>query len=94
MPNVVLEAMAAGKPIVATQVEGTAELVTPGINGWLVPPQEPQVLAEAISLLFVDSSAVFNMGRESQRICIEQFTMDLLVENHVQLFREIASSGR
>ncbi|MFO0889206.1 MAG: glycosyltransferase [Isosphaeraceae bacterium] len=48
MPNVVLEAMAAGLPVVATTVEGTEELVVPGETGWLVPPREPEVLARAL----------------------------------------------
>ena len=42
MPNVVLEAMAAGRAVVATAVEGTAELVLPGETGWLVPPEDPR----------------------------------------------------
>ena len=45
MPNVVLEAMAAGRPVVATAVEGTEELVVPGQTGWLVPPRQPEALS-------------------------------------------------
>ena len=48
MPNVVLEAMAAGRPVVATAVEGTEELVLPGQTGWLVPPGDPQSLGAAL----------------------------------------------
>ncbi len=94
MPNVVLEAMAAGKPIVATRVEGVAELVTPGVNGWLVAPERPQLLAEAIDRLLTDNSVIFSMGRESQRIVGEKFTIDQFVENYVQMFREITSTSR
>lgn len=91
MPNVVLEAMAAGKPIVASEVEGTAELVSSGINGWLVAPEQPQLLAEAIGGLLSDPEAVHRMGRESQSIYRERFTIDHFVESHVGLFREILS---
>ncbi|MFN0050762.1 MAG: glycosyltransferase [Planctomycetales bacterium] len=94
MPNVVLEAMAAGKPIVATQVEGTAELVTPGLNGWLVPPEQPQAIAEGVALLLEDSEGGSRMGRESQRICLERFTIEQFVDSHVRLFREILSAPR
>lgn len=48
MPNVVLEAMAAALPVVATGVEGTDELIDPGKTGWLVPVREPRALAAAI----------------------------------------------
>ena len=48
MPNAVLEAMAAGCPIVASGVDGHRELIQDGINGWLVPPEDSQSLAKAL----------------------------------------------
>jgi glycosyltransferase involved in cell wall biosynthesis len=48
MPNVVLEAMAAGRPVVGTAVEGTEDLVIPGETGWLVPAGCPTELAHAL----------------------------------------------
>ena len=48
MPNVVLEAMAARRPVVGTAVEGTEDLVVPGRTGWLVPPRDPAALAQAL----------------------------------------------
>ncbi len=49
MPNAVLEAMAARRPVVATAVEGTEDVVVPGETGWLVPPGDAQALAEALA---------------------------------------------
>jgi glycosyltransferase involved in cell wall biosynthesis len=48
MPNVVLEAMAARRAVVATAVEGSEDLVVPGVTGWLVPPADPAALASAL----------------------------------------------
>ncbi|MGL5096666.1 MAG: glycosyltransferase, partial [Planctomycetia bacterium] len=48
MPNAVLEAMAAGKPVVATDVEGVRELVDPDKTGWLAAPRDPHSLADAL----------------------------------------------
>ena len=48
MPNVVLEAMAARRAVVATAVEGTVDLVRPGATGWLVPPADPAPLSAAL----------------------------------------------
>jgi starch synthase (maltosyl-transferring) len=48
MPNVVLEAMAARRAVVATAVEGSEELVIPGQSGWLVPPHDPDALGRAL----------------------------------------------
>jgi len=89
MPNVVLEAMAAGKPVVATEVEGTRELIRPGINGWLVPPSNPQSLAEGLISLVSDPTRAATFGLRSQSTVGEEFTIDNLVQNHVNLFREI-----
>jgi glycosyltransferase involved in cell wall biosynthesis len=48
MPTVILEAMAAGKRVVASRVNGTPDLVKPGHNGWLCPPADPERLARAL----------------------------------------------
>jgi starch synthase (maltosyl-transferring) len=48
MPNAVLEAMAASRPVIGTAVEGTEDLVVPGQTGWLVPPSNVLALTEAI----------------------------------------------
>ena len=52
MPNVVLEAMAAGRPVIGTAVEGTEDLVIPGQTGWLVPPHD----ADALYLALIDAA--------------------------------------
>ncbi len=56
LPLSVLEAMAAGKPVVATRIGGTAEAVVHGVTGMLVPPENPRELAAAIRTLLADSS--------------------------------------
>jgi starch synthase (maltosyl-transferring) len=48
MPNVVLEAMAAGRPVIGTRVEGTEDLIVPGQTGWLVPPRDVAALCQAL----------------------------------------------
>jgi starch synthase (maltosyl-transferring) len=48
MPNAVLEAMAASRPVIGTAVEGTEDLVIPGQSGWLVPPGEVPSLVHAL----------------------------------------------
>jgi glycosyltransferase involved in cell wall biosynthesis len=53
LPMVVLEAMAAGLPVIATEVEGTPEAITHGVEGLLAKPRDPSSLAEAIESLVV-----------------------------------------
>jgi glycosyltransferase involved in cell wall biosynthesis len=56
IPNVLVEAMAAGLPVVSTTVSGIPELVHDGENGLLVPPEDPTALADAIARLGKDSA--------------------------------------
>ncbi len=61
-PNVILEAMAAGLPVVVTNILGIPEIVDDGVNGLLVPPEDPAALAEAIEKLLGDPNLRERMG--------------------------------
>lgn len=86
MPNVVLEAMAASRPVVATAVEGTEELVLPGKTGWLVPPGDPQILSTAL----LDAARCPELCRllgGNGRLRIEsEFSLDRTVAAYEQLW--------
>jgi glycosyltransferase involved in cell wall biosynthesis len=66
-PNVVLEAMAHGVPVVATAVGGVPELVENGISGILVPPRSPRALADALARLTNDQQLRTVMGNGALR---------------------------
>ena len=73
MPNAVLEAMAAGLPVVATAVGGTPEAVVDGVTGLLVPPQDPGALACAIERLLRDPDLRRTMGQAGRRRVEQHF---------------------
>jgi glycosyltransferase involved in cell wall biosynthesis len=66
MPNVVLEAQAAGLPVVGTAVAGTRDLIEPGHTGCLVPPSDPDALASTIDMLDGDADLVRALGKNSR----------------------------
>ena len=67
LANVALEAMAEGKPVVATDVEGMPEAVEHGITGFLVPPGDPAALAQGLAALAADAEAARQMGAEGRK---------------------------
>ncbi|HCA48133.1 MAG TPA: hypothetical protein DEP45_12520 [Armatimonadetes bacterium] len=88
-PITILEAMAAGKPVIATDVGGCAEAVVDGETGLIVPPEDPQALAEAISALISDPERARSMGEAGHRRVEREFTVDRMVEQHLELYQSI-----
>jgi len=76
LPTVVCEAMACGRPVVATAVDGTPEIVRDPTTGRLVPPRAPEALAAALADVLSDSDAARRMGNEAHRIALEAYTWD------------------
>ncbi len=85
LPNAVLEAMAAGVPVVATRVGGIPELLTDGVDGLLVDPGDPRALAAAISRLAGDEALRVRLGAAARERA-RRFSWDACVDQHVQLF--------
>ncbi|MCP4424407.1 MAG: glycosyltransferase [Chloroflexi bacterium] len=86
LPNAVLEAMAAGLPVVATAVGGAPELVVPGETGLLVPPGDAQALAQAIRLILEDSVLAQSMGSAGRQRVRSQFDIAVMQEKMVGLY--------
>ncbi len=70
MPLVLLQAMACGLPVVATEAPGSVDLVQPGRNGLLVPPRDAIALAEALTSLLASESLCNEMGKHSRRTAL------------------------
>jgi glycosyltransferase involved in cell wall biosynthesis len=67
LPNVVLEAFAHGRPVVATPVAGVRDLVVDGVNGFLVPPDDPRALRDALARLAHERGLAARMGAAGRR---------------------------
>jgi glycosyltransferase involved in cell wall biosynthesis len=86
LPNAVLEAMAAGLPVVATCVGGIPELIEDGENGLLVPPQNSQALAAAISRLLRDRLLAARLAHSGQERMRTRYGFDRLIGELGQLY--------
>jgi glycosyltransferase involved in cell wall biosynthesis len=89
LPNVVLEAGAAGVPAVATAVGGTPEAIAEGETGWLVPPGDPAALADRIDELMADPAARRRMGAAAKARMRGLFSFESQAAAYVRLFESL-----
>jgi glycosyltransferase involved in cell wall biosynthesis len=73
MPLVVLEAMEAERPVIASAVSGIPEVVRDRVTGWLVPPEDPEALARALTEASIDAEEAGRRGTEGRRRLDEHF---------------------
>jgi glycosyltransferase involved in cell wall biosynthesis len=86
MSNTILEAMAMGKPVVATGVGGNTELVLEGENGFLVPPEDPEALAGRIELLLSDPSRRRTMGETGRAYVVAHHSIEAMVRSYANTY--------
>jgi glycosyltransferase involved in cell wall biosynthesis len=86
MSNALLEAMAAGLPVVATDVGGNGEVVVAGQTGLLVPPGDREALAEAVLLLLKDPERARAMGAAGRVRVRQHFTVERMVDRLQSLY--------
>lgn len=89
LPNVGLEASAAGLPVVATAVGGNPEVVVDELTGYLVPPARPDVLAERLARLVLDERTRHRMGGAARDRMHAEFTFDAQASAYVDLFERL-----
>jgi glycosyltransferase involved in cell wall biosynthesis len=76
LPNVMLEAGASELPVVASRTGAVPELIEDGVNGRLVPPEDPSALAVALAALIRDPSARLRFGRAGRSRVLHQFAAE------------------
>ena len=86
LPLAVLEAMAAGLPVVASRVGGIPEAVVEGRTGLLVEPGEPALLAGALEQVLADADRAASMGEAGRRRSEEEFSIQTMVQRYLRLY--------
>ncbi len=88
----IIEAMALGKPVVASRVGGMLEIVRDGETGLLVPPGDSDALAQAIIELLRDPQARERMGLVSRQVALREFSVEVLADSLAKLYCELVST--
>jgi glycosyltransferase involved in cell wall biosynthesis len=89
LPVALVEAGAAGRPVVATDVGGVADLVADGVNGLLVPSGDAEALAGAIAALLRDPERAALMGHDGRRIAFAGYAAQRFVDETAALYRRL-----
>lgn len=92
VPQSVLQAMAMGVPVVASDLRPFREVVFESRTGFLVPARDPEALAERITLLFNDSALRAKLGRAARKIALERFSTGRMLDSTEKLYRELIRS--
>ena len=93
LPNIVLEAFAAGVPVVATAVGGTPEAVEDGGNGYLVPPGDPPALAQRILDALSNEPRRQALAQRGRDRVLNEFSFENLSASYERLFQELSRSS-
>jgi glycosyltransferase involved in cell wall biosynthesis len=93
MPIALLEAMGGGRPVIATDVAGTPEVVEDGVSGILVRPQDPTALAEAIQRVASDGLLAGRLAAGARSRIARDFSIDTLVDRYEAVLGSVAAAG-
>ncbi|MDD5518982.1 MAG: GT4 family glycosyltransferase PelF [Candidatus Omnitrophica bacterium] len=90
--RVIVEAQAAGVPVVATEVGGVVDIIENGRTGLMVPPSDPQSMAEAVVKIFKDPRLAAELAEEAYKKVKEKYNVELMVKNTLDVYTEALSN--
>ncbi len=91
LPLVILEAMAAGKAIIATDVGGNSVAIEDGRSGYLVPPKTPSILAEKICELILNIDKRKKFGESAKKKFFNEFSIEFMIKEHEKIYKQICA---
>ena len=86
MPNALLEAMACGLPCIATGVSGSEDIITDGLNGLLVEPEQPAQMTHALRSLIEDTELAQRLGREGRVTVVREYQLIQIAQRCLDLY--------
>jgi glycosyltransferase involved in cell wall biosynthesis len=92
LPTVLIEAAAAGRPIIASDVPGCRAVVEHGVNGLLVPPGDSAALAEAIRKLAENPTEREKMGTAGRAIAVSRFANEKIIDATLKVYAAVLAS--
>lgn len=94
LSRALLEAMAAGLPIVATRVDSVEEVIVDGVHALLVPPEDPDALSKALIQMVDRPETRKNMGAAAHQLIMKSYTTDVMFEKYYELILKLLKAKR
>ncbi len=94
MSNALLEAMACSLPCVATRVSGSEDIISDGVNGLLVNPEQPAEMAQALRRLIEDTELAQRCGQEGRTSVVRDYQLICVVKQCLELYRCLLTRGK
>ena len=91
LPKVLIEAAACARAVITTDHPGCRDAILPNETGLLVPVRDPVALAGAVQMLLKDSDLRQEMGRRGRILAEEVFSLEQIVNQHLEIYREVTS---
>ncbi len=92
LPMALLEAMMVGLPVVSTAVGAVPEVIQDGVSGRLVPPKDPEALAEALGQVLSDPAMAASWGQQAQRRARTHYSAVVMAAKYQQVYKDLATA--
>jgi glycosyltransferase involved in cell wall biosynthesis len=89
IPQFLFQMMAMGKPVIATEVGGIPEIVTSGVHGVLIPPEDPAALAKAMVQVLGDPESARRLGEAGRRLVEQEYTVEKMAEKVYRVYQKV-----
>lgn len=93
LPKVLVEAAAAGRAVITTDVPGCRDAVEPGVTGLLVPVKDAELLAHAIEKLINDTASRYAMGKAGRELAEREFGIEKIVQQHLNIYKKLEGNA-
>ncbi len=89
LSNVLLETMAFEMPVIATRISGTVDVIDHEKDGILIPPEDPEALANAMEFVIKNPEKSYQLGKSARRKVVEEFSLDEIANRYAELYNKL-----